>query len=686
MLDKTFYITTPIYYVNDVPHVGSATTTLIADAIARYHRQRGHSVFFLTGTDENATKVANAAAKKGLTPQQHVDEVAPRFQEAWDFLKVTNDDFIRTTEPRHTKVVAEVFRRLQANGDIYTSEYEGWYSVADETFFKDSEVKDGRAIESGAIVERVKEENYFFRLKSYEDRLLEYIYANPDFLQPDTRRNEVIALIKSAPTPENPAGGLKDAVISRRNTGWGIEVPGDPSQVVYVWFDALINYLAATGWPDNPNWDHIWPADVHLVGKEIYTRFHATQWPAMLMGLGLPLPRHVLGHGWWLVGGEKGSKSKGNIPTPQQAVQHIVDRSGATVDAAVDALRFYLIHDISFTSDSEFTYDNLEQRYNSYLANDLGNLLNRTLNMVKQYTDSQVKDAAERTSTGPIATLAKEVVAEVEGHLDALAPQAAIDAAWKLVAAANKQIDTDAPWKKRKEGDDLGVADALYNALEACRIASVLIAPFLPHASSQIRRQLGLSPSHFQGEGRGEVSDIPSWSTASEWGGLRDGTAVGIAEPIFPRIEIQKQQPTAPAKKEKVKPVSETPTAPTNGTAPAAAEEEIVDEYITIDDVAKLKLKVAEIKTAERIQGADKLLHLTIDVGEGADRDLIAGIAQSYAPEDLPGKKIVVIANLAPRKMRGIFSNGMLLAATDADGKAILLSPEADVHVGAEVR
>ena len=421
----------------------------------------------------------------------------------------------------------------------------------------------------------------------------------------------------------------------------------------------------------------MWPADVHLVGKEIYVRFHATLWPAMLMGLGLPLPRHVLGHGWWLIGGEKGSKSKGNIPTPRQAVDHIIARSGATEAAAIDALRFYLVHDISFTSDSEFTYDNLEQRYNSYLANDLGNLLNRTLNMVKQYTDSQVNDAAARTKDGPIATLAKDVVAEVAGHLDALAPQAAIDAAWKLVAAANKQIDTDAPWKKRKEGDDLGVADALYNALEACRISSVLIAPFLPHASAQIRKQLGLA------EG------VPSWSTASEWGGFVDGAAVGVAEPIFPRIDIQKAQAAAaPAKKdkEKVKPMSEIAPA-ANGTAPAAVDEApIDDEYITIDDVAKLKLKVAEIKTAERIQGADKLLHLTIDVGEGAERDLIAGIAQSYAPEDLPGKKIVVIANLAPRKMRGIFSNGMLLAATDADGKAILLSPEADVHVGAEVR
>jgi methionyl-tRNA synthetase len=360
-------------------------------------------------------------------------------------------------------------------------------------------------------------------------------------------------------------------------------------------------------------------------------------------------------------------------------VENIVGRSGASESAAVDALRFYLIHDISFTSDSEFTYDNLETRYNAYLANDLGNLLNRTLNMVKQYTEGEIRDAAERTKNGSIATLAKEVAAEVEANFAALAPQAAIDAAWKLVAAANKQIDTDAPWKKRKEGDEQGVADALYNALEANRIASVLIAPFLPHASAAIRRQLGLDDS------------VPAWSSASQWGLLKDGTKVGVAEPIFPRIDIQKaQQSAAPKTKEKVKPMSEiAESAPNNagaGTAVATAEAAPVDEKITIDDVIKVKLRVAEIKTAQRIEGADKLLHLTIDVGEGSDRDLIAGIAESYSPEELPGKKIVVIANLAPRKMRGIFSNGMLLAATDENGKAILLTPEKPVGAGAEVR
>ncbi|MDQ2798839.1 MAG: class I tRNA ligase family protein, partial [Armatimonadota bacterium] len=364
-LDKTFYITTPIYYVNGVPHVGSATTTLLCDALARFYRLRGERVFFLTGTDEHAQKVADAAAKEGVPTQAFADKVSQRFRDCWQYLNVSNDDFIRTSEPRHQAAVAEVFRRLQAQGDIYAGKYEGWYSVADETFFRDSEVENGRAIESGAIVERVTEDVYYFRLSAYGDRLLDHIGSHPEFLQPDTRRNEVLAFIKS---------GLRDIAISRRNTGWGIPVPGDESQVVYVWFDALINYLTATGWPHNAAWDTIWPANVHLVGKEIYTRFHATLWPAMLMGLDLPLPGTVLGHGWWLIGGEKGSKSKGNIPTPQEVVDILVTRSGATPEVAKDALRYYLLRDISFTSDAEFSVENLiEKRYNPELCNKLGN-------------------------------------------------------------------------------------------------------------------------------------------------------------------------------------------------------------------------------------------------------------------------------------------------------------------------
>ena len=668
---ETFYITTPIYYVNGVPHVGSATTTLLCDALARFHRLRGDETFFLTGTDENAPKVAAAAAKDGVDTQGFADRVSQRFRDCWEYLHISEDDFIRTTEPRHAAVVTEVFQRLQAQGDIYPGKYEGWYSVSDETFFLDSEVENGRAKESGAAVERVTEDNYYFRLSAYSDRLLEHIESRPEFLQPDTRRNEVLAFIHS---------GLRDVVISRRNTGWGIPVPGDPSQVIYVWFDAVINYLTATGWPDNGAWDTIWPADVHLVGKEIYTRFHATLWPAMLMGLGLPLPKTVLGHGWWLIGGEKGSKSKGNIPTPQEVVEQLVERSGADAEVAKDALRYYLLRDISFTSDAEFSLDNLvEKRYNPDLCNKLGNLLNRTLKMLAQYENAVVPaGSAERTADSPLAVLSRETTQDVERAMLALDPGGALAVIWKLIEAGNGEIDTTAPWKRHKAGNTEGVADALYAALETTRLVSVYLTPFLPHTASVIRRQLGLS-----------AAPLTDWNAETRWGGLPGGTRTEEAQPIFPRIDTkkaeQKTEPKTPKKEAKPK-MEETPPPPPilgepEKAAPATAT-------ITIEDFAKVQLKIGEIKTADRVEGATKLLRLTVDIGEDAPRQILAGIAESYAPETLPGRKIVVVANLAPRKLRGFESQGMLMAATDAEGHAILLHP-ADpdaVLPGAQVR
>ncbi len=663
--DKTFYITTPIYYVNGVPHIGSATTTLLGDAIARFHRLTGDKTFFLTGTDENAPKVAAAAAKAGIETLLFADSVSQRFRDCWQYLHISNDAFIRTTEPRHAAVVAEVFKRLQAQGDIYAGKYEGWYSVSDETFFLDSEVEDGRAKETGAAVEWVSEDNYYFKLSAYSDRLLAHIDAHPEFLQPDTRRNEVLAFIKS---------GLRDVVISRRNTGWGIPVPGDPSQVIYVWFDAVINYLTATGWPDNAAWDTLWPADVHLVGKEIYTRFHATLWPAMLMGLELPLPKTVLGHGWWLIGGEKGSKSKGNIPTPQEVVAEIVEKSGADEEVAKDALRYYLLRDISFTSDAEFSVDNLvEKRYNPDLCNKLGNLLNRTLKMLAQYAGGIVPSgSAERTADGALASLSRETTQDVERAMLALDPAAALAAIWKLIEAGNGDIDATAPWKLNKAGDTQGVADALYAALETTRIISVYLTPFLPHTAGVIRRQLGLGDA-----------PMTDWNAETNWGGLPGGTRTGEAQPIFPRIDT-KNLAQAPKKEAKPK-MEEMPPPPPTLTETAAAP---ATPTITIDDFAKVQLKIGEIKTADRVEGATKLLRLTVDIGEETPRQILAGIAESYAPESLPGRKIVVVANLAPRKLRGFESQGMLMAATDAEGHAILLHP-ADpdaVLPGAQVR
>ncbi len=661
---KAFYITTPIYYVNGEPHVGSATTTLLADSLARYHRGRGDRTFFLTGTDENAQKVAEAAQRTGEAPQTFVDTVSQRYRNTWQFLGITYDDFIRTTEPRHAVAVGEVFRRLQAQGDIYAGKYEGWYSVSDETFFRDSEVKDGRAIETGAIVERVTEDNYYFRLSAYGDKLLEYIEAHPGFLQPDTRRNEVLAFIKS---------GLRDVAISRPSTGWGIPAPDDPSQVVYVWFDAVINYLTATGWPDQPGWDSVWPADVHLVGKEIYTRFHATLWPAMLMALGLPLPGTILGHGWWLVRDAqtleltKGSKSKGNIPTPEDAVAYLTGLSGASTEVAIDALRYYLLRDISFTGDTEFSLDALVGHYNAELANKLGNLLNRTLNMTAQYLEGVVpQDGAERTANSDYAAIARECVRDVDRAMLALEPGNALLAVGRLVKAANEAVDTQAPWKRHKEGDTQAVADALYTALEASRLAAALLAPFLPHTATLIYQQLGMG-------------DAPPllWREATQWGGLPGGTRTQDAQPIFPRIDTKKRE----------QPVTENTSmhAPPQAV-PSPSAPETPNAFITIDDFAKIELKTAQIKTAERIEGATKLLRLSVECGEDEERQILAGIAENHDPAELVGKTVVIVANLQPRKMRGYESQGMLLAATDADGRAILLHPEAEVAPGAKVR
>jgi methionyl-tRNA synthetase len=664
--NKRYYITTPIYYVNGAPHVGSATTTLLADATKRYRKLRGDDPFFLTGTDEHAQKVADAAREAGKDPQAFVDEVSQRFVETWRFLHCDYDDFIRTSEPRHQRVVQEVFRRLQASGDVYGGEYEGWYSVSDETFYRDSDVdENGIVKETGARVERVKEEVHYFRLSAYGDRLRAHIEANPDFLLPDTRRNEVLAFIDQ---------GLRDIAISRRSTGWGIPVPGDESKVIYVWFDALINYLTETGWPDNPDYHRLWPCDAHLMAKEIYTRFHATLWPAMLMGLGLPLPRHVVGHGWWTVSGEKGSKSKGNIPSAESVVALLEERSGAPQNICVDALRYYLLRDISFTGDAEFSTDSLLRRYNADLANDLGNVLNRVLRA--KYFPGHIPDPGPQPASGNDAETraliesAQTAVRHYEAALEHINWGSALDAAFQLVGATNKYLDEKKPWILAKNGDTQTMAAVLYNALEATRIAALLVSPALPNAAREMAQQLGVP----------DLLADNTWSTATRWGGLRPGAPTGDAQPLFPRIDTKaataQSQPAAAKPKDKPA-VTDTfnTAAPTTPT-----------DTITIDDFARVQLRVADILSAERVEGAKKLLRLQIRVGENDERQLVAGIAETYAPEELPGKKIVVVANLQPATIRGVQSQGMLLAATDEQGRAILLTPEKPVVAGATVR
>lgn len=677
---KQYYITTPIYYVNGLPHVGSALTTLSCDVLSRYQRMKGRKVTFLTGTDENATKVQQAAEKAGVPTMQFVDGLAEAFQACWKSLHIEPTDFIRTTEPRHVKAVQEFFRRLFESGYVYKDTYEGWYSVSDETFFRDAEVKDGIAIESGKPVIRVQEENYFFRLSAFTQPLLDHIEANPAWLLPEFRKNEVVAFLKE---------GLRDMCITRTNKGWGIPVPGDESKVIYVWFDAVINYLAATGWQEDPHWEEIWPPDVHFMGKEIFVRFHATLWPAMLMALDLPLPKQVYGHGWWTVGGQKGGKSGASLPHPTRLATFLAERSGTEPALAVDAVRYLLCREMNFGPDTEFTVENLLRRFNTDLANDMGNLLNRTINMMVKFYEGVVP--ATQSPDPEIVALAGEVRTAYEQALSVFRLNEALEVTWRLVARMNKYVDEKAPWtlaKQAKAGDSTS-AEALAQVLTAClevtRLVAVLVSPFMPVASKAILVQLGDTSSEHK----------PLWEETA-WRGIPAGTVVGPPQPLFPRIQelsvaediliaLGSSNPEPIEKKEKESKVSETPTAPIGTPIPPSPPVDPAADYIGIEDFAKVKLVAAEILAAEPVPNTTKLLRLTVQAGEDDTRTILSGIAEYYTPEELVGRQIVLLANLQPRKMRGIESQGMLLAA-DVEGKAILLQPDKSVPNGSRVR
>lgn len=492
---KKYYITTPIYYVNGLPHVGSALTTVACDVLARYQELRGHETWLLTGTDENATKVQEAAEKAGMAPMEFVDGLASQFKECWDDLHIGYNDFVRTTEPRHLRAVQAFFARLLERGYVYKDVYEGWYSVSDETFFRDTDVDEAKGVakETGKPVQRVREENYFFKLSAFGDRLLAHIEANPSFLLPEFRRNEVIAFIKD---------GLRDMCITRSNKGWGIPFPGDESKVVYVWFDALINYLTATGWPDvsDQQVEQFWPADVHFMGKEIFVRFHATLWPAMLMALDMPLPKQVYAHGWWtlpgLKPGEKAGKSTGGLPHPSRFSEVLAERAGTSFELAADAQRYLLCREMNFGLDTEFTVENCFRRYNTDLANDLGNLLNRTINMMVKYFDGVVP--ATSAHDPEIAALALQVRDEYARGLGEFRLNIALEPVWRLVGRMNKYIDEQAPWAlaKAANGGDVEsgerLAQVLYACLEVTRIVAILVSPYMPVAANAIRAQLGM--------------------------------------------------------------------------------------------------------------------------------------------------------------------------------------------------
>jgi methionyl-tRNA synthetase len=663
---KKFYITTPIYYVNARPHIGHAYTTIACDTIARRQRMMGFDTYFLTGTDEHGQKIERAAQAAGKTPQQLTNEVSAEFRALWERMGITYDDFIRTTSEKHKRGVTELFRRIRDNGYIYKGTYTGQYCVYDELY--------ADAVGPGApcpVCERptetVHEENYFFKLSAFQDRLLRLYTEQADFIRPETRRNEVISFVRS---------GLRDLSVSRSTFSWGIPVPDDPKHVIYVWLDALANYITALGYgSDDPAlFQKFWPADVQMIGKEI-VRFHCVYWPAFLMAAGLPVPRGILAHGWLLFEENKMSKSRGNIVRTET----ILDVLGA------DALRYFLLREIVFGQDGSFAFDALVQRYNSDLANGLGNLASRTLTMITRYFKGEVpypsQTAAHTAAEDAIAQTARSTIAEYNALFEQYHFARALEVAWGLVAAVDKYIVENEPWalgEKQDEESRARLATVLYTSAEALRIVTALAHPVIPAATARIWAQLGLG-------------DIQRFDLSSlKWGQLPLGARLGEVQPVFPRADksaiermqrMEEQGRSTPVATEE-KPVTAAPAATTQVVKPTAT---VPDGKIGIEDFAKIELRVGQVKVAEKVKGADKLLRLEVDLGTEV-RQVVAGIAEAYSPESLVGRKVVIVANLAPRKLRGLESNGMIVAASAEGGKPVLASFLEDVPVGTRLK
>ncbi len=637
-----FYITTPIYYPSDNLHIGHAYTTVAADALARYHRQRGDDVYFLTGTDEHGQKIQRQAEANNQEPQEFVNGIVKNIKDLWKLLNITNDDFIRTTEPRHVKRVQKIFNRLYEQGDIYKSEYEGLYCTPCEAFWLERQLVEGKCPDCGREVEKIREESYFFRLSKYADRLMEHIEAHPEFIQPVSRKNE---MINNFLRP-----GLEDLCVSRTTFSWGIPVTFDSKHVIYVWLDALTNYITALGYPDNLEaglFERFWPADLHLVGKEII-RFHTIIWPIILMALDLPLPKQIFGHGWLVLEDGKISKSKGNIVDPVE----LVEKYG------LDAIRYYLLREVPFGSDGVYSEEALILRVNTDLANDLGNLLHRTLSMVEKFADGIVPvpgnyEALEEELMNE-ASLALQMV---KSHMEKLEVSDALAAIFRLVGKANKYIDEAAPWSLNKQGKRERLGTVLYSMVEVLRITSILLVPFLVETPEKIWQQLGL-----KGDPRRLLPE-----EGCKWGQFPAQTRVAKGEPIFPRIENEEKKVEKRVEK----------------TKEEDSKQQETTTQISIDEFAKIDLRVAKVISAEKIEGTDKLLRLKVSLG-GEERQIVAGIAQYYKAEELIGKEVVIVANLKPAKLRGNLSQGMLLAASSGD-KLALVVPEHPVGDGAEI-
>lgn len=648
-----YYITTPIYYPSNRLHIGNSYTTVAADAIARFYRAAGRDVWFLTGTDEHGQKIQRQAGASGKKTQEFVDEIVGWIKELWRDFDISYDDFIRTTEPRHKEKVAAIFRRFYDQGDIYKDRYEGWYCTPCEAYWLERQLSDNCCPDCGRPVERVAEECYFFRMSKYAGRLMEHIEAHPEFILPVSRKNEMVNNFLKP--------GLEDLSVSRTSFTWGIPVPFDPGHVIYVWLDALSNYITALGYgEDQAPLMRFWPAEVHLIGKDIL-RFHTIYWPIFLMALGLPLPRTVFGHGWVLLQEGKMSKSRGNVVDPRI----LIERYGS------DAVRYFLLREIPFGSDGVFSIEALVQRINSDLANDLGNLVSRTLTMAGRYVKGILPEPGEPgTGDEELVSLAVETPRRMEAAMNDLQIHDALAELWKLVRRSNKYIDENSPWDLAKDPARAGrLGTVIYNLVESIRFISVMAAPFMPRTPGRIQAQIGLT-------GRAELM---GWESLQQWGLIRPGTVVERGDDLFPRRnlpeELQWSRETAAPEAASQQRAGES----------AAPEEEERAGLITLDQFRQVDLRVARIVAAEAVSGADKLLQVEVDLGPGGRRTVVAGIARYYAPEELAGRRVVFVANLKPVRLKGILSEGMLLAATDSAGNLALTTVDREIDPGSRI-